>query len=66
MVFGALGCYAYVSKLAFDVFAGSLGFVFGLALVGLLIVLSTVAYQRYAHPWLARRLAPAGAKPVGT
>jgi hypothetical protein len=65
LVFGALGCYAYVSKLAFDVFAGSLGFVFSLALVGLLIVLSTVAYQRYAHPWLAWRLAPAGAKPVG-
>ena len=59
LVFGALGCYAYVSKLAFDVFAGSLGFVFGLALVGLLIVLSAVAYQRYAQPWLAQRLAPA-------
>jgi hypothetical protein len=59
LVFGALGCYAYVSKLAFDVFAGSLGFVFGLALVGLLIVLSAVSYQRYVQPWLAQRLIPA-------
>jgi hypothetical protein len=67
LVFGALGCYAYVSKLAFDVFAGSLGFVFGLALVGLLIVLSAVGYQRYVQPWLAQRLAAAvGARPVGT
>jgi hypothetical protein len=66
LVFGALGCYAYVSKLAFDVFAGSLGFVFALALVGLLIVLSAVGYQRYVHPWLARRFAPvAGTRPVG-
>ena len=67
LVFGALGCYAYVSKLAFDVFAGSLGFVFALALVGLLIVLTAVGYQRYGQPWLARRLAPAaGTRPVGT
>ena len=67
LVFGALGCYAYVSKLAFDVFAGSLGFVFGLALVGLLIVLSAVGYQRYVQPWLTRRLAPAaGVRSAGT
>jgi hypothetical protein len=67
LVFGALGCYAYVSKLAFDVFAGSLGFVFSLALVGLLIVLSTVGYQRYVHRWLAQHLAPAvGVRPAGT
>jgi hypothetical protein len=67
LVFGALGCYAYVSKLAFDVFAGSLGFVFGLALVGLLIVLSAVGYQRYVQPWLTRQLAPAaGVRSAGT
>ena len=66
-MFGALGCYACVSKLAFDVFAGSIGFVFGLALVGLLVVLSAVAYQRYAQPWLTRQLAPAAAaRSVGT
>ena len=58
LVFGALGCYAYVSKLAYDVFEGSLGFVFGLALVGLLIVLSAVGYQRFVGPWLAQRLTP--------
>src|SRR5829696_7941282 len=67
LVFGALGCYVYVSKLAFDVFAGSLGFVFGLALVGLLIVLSAVGYQRYVQPWLTRQLAPAaGVRSAGT
>lgn len=67
LVFGALGCYAYVSKLAFDVFAGSLGFTFGLALVGLLILLSAVGYQRYVQPWLTRQLASAaGASSLGT
>jgi hypothetical protein len=54
LVFGALGCYAYVARLAFDVFEGSLGFVFTLAALGLLIVLSAVAYQRYAQAWLTR------------
>lgn len=58
LVFGALGCYSYVSKLAFDVFEGSVGFTIGLALVGLLIVLSAVGYQRAVRPWLESRLAP--------
>jgi hypothetical protein len=64
LAFGALGCYAYASKLAFDVFRGSLGFTFGLAFVGLLVVLSAVGYQRYARPWLERRLGPAGGSPA--
>jgi hypothetical protein len=58
LVFGALGCYAYACYLAFDVFNGALGFVFGLAAVGLLIVLTAVGYQRYVRDWLERRLAP--------
>lgn len=58
LVFGALGCYAYICRLAFDVFDGSLAFSVALAAIGLLLVLVTVAYQRYAHPWLASRLAP--------
>lgn len=58
LVFGALGCYASASYLAFDVFAGALGFVFSLAAIGLLVVLSTVAYQRYLHRWLVDRLHP--------
>jgi hypothetical protein len=62
LVFGALGCYAYVAKLAFDVFAGSLGFTFALAAIGLAIVLVTVAYQRYAQPWLADRFGGPGAE----
>ena len=56
LVFGAIGVYAYVAKLAFDVFDRSLGFTLVLAAVGLLIVLATVAYERYARPWLAQRL----------
>jgi hypothetical protein len=60
LAFGALGIYAYVCKLAFDVFAGSLGFTFSLALMGLAIVLLTVAYQRYGSPWLQRRLGASG------
>ena len=63
LVFGAIGCYAYVAKLAFDVFDRSLGFTLVLALVGLLIVLATVGYERYVQPWLARRLAPRAAAP---
>jgi hypothetical protein len=32
-------------------------------LIGLLIVLATVAYERYAQPWLTRRFAPRAAAP---
>jgi hypothetical protein len=56
LVFGALGCYGYTSYLAYRVFEGSLGFVFTLAFVGLVIILSTVAYQRFVHAWLEVRL----------
>lgn len=56
LVFGALGCYAYTSYLAFRVFQGSLGFVFTLAFVGLVVILSTVAYQRFMRAWLEGRL----------
>ena len=57
LVFGAIGCYAYIAKLAFDVFDRSLGFTVVLALIGLMIVLVTVGYERYARPWLTQRLA---------
>ena len=63
LVFGAIGVYAYVAKLAFDVFDRSLGFTVVLALIGLLIVLATVAYERYAQPWLARRFGRDAADP---
>jgi hypothetical protein len=56
LVFGALGCYGYVSYLAFKLFADSLGFPFALAITGLLIVLSAVAYERVGRPWLRSRL----------
>jgi hypothetical protein len=55
LVFGALGCYAYTSYLAYRVFEGSLGFVFTLAFVGLVVILSTVAYQRFVRAWLEVR-----------
>ncbi len=58
LVFGALGVYGYLCYLAFEVFDGGLGFVFGLATVGLIIVLSTVAFQRFLQPWLVARLHP--------
>lgn len=58
LVFGALGCYAYVSYLAFDVFDGVLGFVFALAAIGLIVVVSAVAFQRYGEAWLKQRLRP--------
>jgi hypothetical protein len=56
LVFGALGCYGYVSYLAFKLFADSLGFPFALAITGLLMVLSAVAYERVGRPWLRSRL----------
>jgi hypothetical protein len=55
LVFDALGCYAYVSYLANEVFRGSLGFAFTLATVGLIIILSAVGYQRFVRQWLDRR-----------
>jgi hypothetical protein len=56
LVFGAIGCYTYVSYLAFNVFQGAMGFVFALASVGLLIVLTAVGYQKFIRPWLEQRL----------
>jgi hypothetical protein len=68
LVFGAIGCYAYVAKLAFDVFDRSLGFTLVLGIVGLLIVLATVAYERYVQPWLEQRFhaRPASASAAGS
>ena len=55
LVFGALGSYGYLCYLAFEIFDGALGFVFALAFVGLIVVLSAVGYQKYARPWLEDR-----------
>ena len=57
LVFGAIGCYGYISYLAFDIFDGAMGFVFALGGVGLLIVLSAVGYQKYLRPWLEKQFA---------
>jgi hypothetical protein len=56
LVFGALGCYGYISYLAFKTFSGAEGFPIALALVGLLIVLTAVAYQKYVRTWLEEHL----------
>jgi hypothetical protein len=58
LVFGAIGCYSYLSYLAFQVFDGEMGFVFALGGIGLLIVLSAVGFQKYARPWLEKQFVP--------
>jgi hypothetical protein len=55
LVFGAIGCFMYVSYLAFEVFGASLGFPIVLLFLGILIVLGAVGFQRYVRPWLERR-----------
>ncbi len=65
LVFGALGVYGYISYLAFRVFEGTLGFVFALASVGLLIIFGAIAYRRFIEPLLMRRISrlrPAAAR----
>lgn len=57
LVFGAIGCYSYLSYLAFQVFQGALGFVFALGVIGILIVLTAVGYQKYLRSWLENQLA---------
>ena len=46
MVFGALGVYIYLGHLAYEIFKNSPFFPIALALVGLLMILGTVAFQR--------------------
>lgn len=56
LVFGALGCYAYVSYLAFKLFADTLGFPFALGAIGLVIVLSAVGYERVVRQRIEEQL----------
>ncbi len=56
LVFGAIGSYGYLSYLAFEVFHGALGFVYALASIGLLIVLTAVGYQKYIRSWLENQI----------
>jgi len=55
LVFGALGCFIYVTYLALSVFEGALGFVVAVGVIGLLLLLGTVAYQRFGGGTLAAR-----------
>lgn len=52
LVFGAIGCYSYCCYLAFQIFDSALGFVFALASIGLLIVLTAVGFQKFMRPAL--------------
>ncbi|MCL5025849.1 MAG: hypothetical protein M1531_05065 [Chloroflexi bacterium] len=58
LVFGALGCYIFGAYLAFNVFQGTLGYIFTLGATGLLIVLTAVAYQKYVRGRLEQWLHP--------
>jgi len=46
MVFGALGIYIYLGHLAWNIFKGSPFFPIALAVIGLLMILGTVSFQR--------------------
>lgn len=56
LVFGAIGSYCWATYLVFDTFNGAAGISIGLAGIGVLIVLSGVAYRRSIEPWLQSRL----------
>lgn len=53
LVFGALGCFVYVTYLAFNVFDGALGFSVAIGAIGLLILAGTIVYQRYRRALIA-------------
>jgi hypothetical protein len=55
VVFGALGCYGYMGYLAFVKFQDSVGFPVALAAIGVLIIVTTVGYQRLARRWEERK-----------
>lgn len=47
MVFGAIGLFAYLSYLAFDLFANSILLPFALSFIGLAIICLGIVYQKY-------------------
>jgi hypothetical protein len=53
VVFGAMGCWAYVGHLAYSVFKGSVLFPFAIAGLGLAMILTTVWAQRQWRQRLA-------------
>ena len=52
LVFGAVGFSGYLSYLAAKTFHGTVGFSFGIAIVGLIVILTAVGYQRFGRAWL--------------
>ena len=46
MVFGALGVFGYLGYLSYDVFQDSMMFPFALSLLGILLIVSAVIYQK--------------------
>jgi predicted MFS family arabinose efflux permease len=47
LVFGALGIFAYLGHLAYEVFKDSVLFPFALVLLGLGVIVATVLGQKY-------------------
>ncbi len=56
LVFGAVSFHFYILYLVYKTFYSSANFALILALVGVMIILSTAFYQRYVHPWLKTHL----------
>lgn len=56
----ALNFYIYITYLAYETLYTSSNFALTMALVGLIIILSTAFYQRYVHPWLKTQLSRYG------
>ena len=56
LVFGAIGSYCWATYIVFETFHGALGISFGMAFIGIMIVLSGVLYRNSIEPWLQERM----------
>lgn len=56
MVFGALGCFMYLSYLAYEIFQNSILFPFILSVIGLVIVYLGILYQKNIQ-WIEGKIA---------
>ncbi len=56
LVFGALGLFLYLCYLNIEVFDGALGFTFGLAVTGVIVVLASVWFQRHGSELVSERV----------
>ncbi len=56
LVISSISLYSYLCYLAFDIFDGELSFLFAMAFLGLMIVITAVGYQKYVKQWLESKL----------